>query len=89
MPQRTTVVFPPRLKQRAMARARKRKISFSEFVRRAVEDAVIKPQLKNAGQLSNKLAADPYWSDVAVYEGPVPPDISSNHDKYLYDEPEP
>jgi hypothetical protein len=29
---------------------------------------------------------DPLWADVPVYDGPVPADLSVNHDKYLYDE---
>ena len=36
---RTTVVFPAGLKKRAMTLARKRKISFTEFVRQAVEQS--------------------------------------------------
>jgi hypothetical protein len=72
---RTTVVLPRRLKQLATARARKQKISFSEFVRQAIERATIE--------------RDSFWSDIAVYDGPVPPDLSVNHDKYLYDETEP
>jgi hypothetical protein len=83
MPDRTTIVLPPRLKQLATARARERKISFSEFVRRAVEDAVRQPRA--GGQLDK----DPFWSDVAVYDGPVPADLSENHDKYLYDDIDP
>jgi hypothetical protein len=83
MPDRTTIVLPPRLKQLATARARERKISFSEFVRQAVEDAVNQPR---TGARNKK---DSFWSDVAVYDGPVPADLSENHDKYLYDETEP
>ena len=81
-PNRTTVVLPPRLKDRATARARAQKISFSEFVRRAVEHALVKPNVRNKKK-------DPFWSDIAVYDGPVPPDVSVNHDKYLYDDIEP
>ena len=80
MPDRTTVVFPPGLKQLAMERARERKISFGEFVREAVEKAVRDPKPKR------KRARDPLWDDVPVYDGPVPADISINHDKYLYDD---
>ena len=79
--QRTTVVLPAGLKKRAMTIARQRKISFSEFVRQAMERSAPPPRKRLKGK-------DPYWSDVAVYDGPVPPDLSSNHDKYLYDESE-
>ena len=27
---------------------------------------------------------DPFFKDVAVYDGPVPPDLSERHDDYLY-----
>ena len=29
---------------------------------------------------------DPFFADKAVWMGPVPSDLSANHDKYLYDE---
>jgi hypothetical protein len=78
--QRTTVVFPVSLKKRAMALARQRKISFGEFVRQAVEQsAFLPPKRRLKGR-------DPLFFDVPVYDGPVPADISINHDKYLYDE---
>jgi len=77
---RTTIRLPRRLKQLATARARARKTSFNEFVRQAVERAVI--------PTSGTQSRDPLFSDLAVYDGPVPSDISVNHDKYLYDDPE-
>jgi len=77
--QRTTVVFPPRLKKRAMALARRRQISFSELVREAVEFSLPPEKKRRKGR-------DPYWDNIPVYDGPVPPDLSVNHDKYLYDE---
>jgi hypothetical protein len=77
--ERTTVVFPAGLKKRAMKIARRQRVSFSEFVRQAVEHAVPAPRKRWKGK-------DPLWSDVPVYDGPVPADISINHDKYLYDE---
>lgn len=79
---RTTVMFPLQLKRRAMTAARRRKISFAEFVRKAVEQAAPAPPRKKPN------GEDSFWSDLAVYDGPVPPDISINHDKYLHDEPE-
>jgi len=79
MPDRTTIVLPSRLKQLATARARARKISFSEFVRQAVEKAVVEPQRHTRKK-------DPLFGDIPVYDGPVPSDLSENHDKYLYDE---
>jgi hypothetical protein len=82
MPNRTTVVLPPRLKQRATALARQRKISFAEFTRLAILKAVNEPLAKR-GRNHRK---DPIFWDVPVYDGPGPTDISSNVDKYLYDE---
>lgn len=80
MPERTTIVLPPRLKQLATARARERKISFSEFVRQAVEKAVLdKPRKRTRSK-------DPLFADIPIYDGPVPSDVSENHDKYLYDD---
>jgi len=83
MPERTTIVLPLRLKQRATALARKRKISFAEFTRQAILKAVIEPLPKRR---RGKRGKDPIYWDVPVYDGPVPADLSINHDKYLYDE---
>jgi len=80
MPDRTTIVLPPRLKERAIAQARAQKISFSEFVRQAVEKAVVQQPAKRRHR------KDPLFDDVPIYDGPVPPDVSINHDKYLYDD---
>lgn len=79
MPDRTSVVIPPGLKRQAVARARSEGVSFGEFVRQSLRERLTKPRLKRP-------VKDPFWSDVAVYDGPVPADLSSNHDKYLYDE---
>lgn len=81
MPERTTVVLPARLKQLATARARQRKISFAEFTRLAIMKAVREPLPK-----PSQRRRDPFWTDVAVYDGPVPADVSANVDKYLYDD---
>jgi ribosomal protein L13 len=80
MPERTTVVLPARLKQLATRRARQRKISFAEFTRLAIRKAVREPLPKQNRR------RDPFWTDVAVYDGPVPADVSANVDKYLYDD---
>jgi hypothetical protein len=80
MPDRTTVVIPPRLKQRAIALARHRGISFSEFVRRSLETAVVDAPLAKSRK------KDPLFGNVPVYRGPAPADFSTNHDKYLYDD---
>ncbi len=29
---------------------------------------------------------DPFFADTDFFDGPTPPDLAQNHDKYLYDE---
>ena len=74
---RTTIMLPPRLKERVEAQARARGLSFGEFVRRALEKAVSEKRAKKGGD-------DPLLSDHAVFRGKVPPDLSRRHDFYLY-----
>ncbi len=76
--QRTTLVLPEPLKQRAVEQARSQGLSFGEFVRRALEAA-----LENSGQLSGR-AQDPFWADQIAFGGSSPSDLSANHDGYLY-----
>jgi hypothetical protein len=75
---RTTIRLPARLKEIAVARARHQGLSFGEFVRRALERAASEPAS------GRKRKRDPLWEDHAVYDGPVPPDLSERHDDYLY-----
>ncbi len=82
MPERTSVVLPASLKKQAVARARIEGISFAELIRRS-----LKERLSSQPAKRKRRKRDPLFDDVAVYEGPVLPDISINHDKYLYDEP--
>ena len=78
--QRTTVVLPLPLKQRASERARQLGISFGEFVRRAV-DRAIRETAPPRGKRQ-----DPFWGDRAVFRSDVPKDLSTRHDHYLYGE---
>ena len=78
--QRTTIVLPPTLKRRATARARAQKISFGEFVRRALETSLSGNKPRGLRKL------DSFLDDHSVYLGDTPPDLSLNHDHYLYDE---
>ena len=78
--QRTTIVLPQPLKQMAIDCARSLRISFGEFVRRAVEKE-IRRSAPHRGQKK-----DPFWNDRAVFRGPVPEDLSGRHDFYLYGE---
>jgi hypothetical protein len=79
MPDRTTVVLPGPLKQRAAARAREQGISFGEFVRRAVENMLTAPP-RGTGR---KKTGDPFWDNLKSYDGGLA-DLAARHDDYLY-----
>ena len=79
MIERTTVVLPGSLKQRAVARAREQGISFGEFVRRAVEKMLSAPP-RGVGK---KKTGDPFWDNLETYAG-GPTDVAARHDEYLY-----
>jgi len=79
MAERTTIVLPAPLKQRAVARAREQGISFGEFVRRAVEETLVTPP-RGKGK---KKTGDPFWDNLKIYEG-GPEDVAARHDDYLY-----
>jgi ribosomal protein L13 len=78
MPERTTVVLPGPLKERAVARAREQGISFGEFVRRAVENMLTPP--RGTGR---KKTGDPFWDNLKAYDG-GPEDSAARHDDHLY-----
>ena len=71
---RTTLMIPEDLRARAKSRAIELDISLGEFIRQAIDEKLSEP------------SEDSLLSDTAVYEGPVPPDLSENHDRYLYGE---
>ncbi|HEY7303386.1 MAG TPA: hypothetical protein VH601_04705 [Bryobacteraceae bacterium] len=79
MIERTTVVLPNSLKQRAIARAREQGISFGEFVRRAVEKMLSAPP-RGAGR---EKTGDRFWDNLEIYDG-GPSDAAAHHDDYLY-----
>jgi hypothetical protein len=79
MPDRTTVVLPASLKERAVAQAREQKISFGEFVRRAVEK-----QLATPPRGKSRKTGDPFWDNLVAYDDDAPADLSVRHDEYLY-----
>ena len=80
MPDRTTIVLPSLLKQRAVSLARVQGISFSEFVRRAVEKQVTAP----AKGRSKKKTGDPFWDNLKTFDDNGPPDLSTRIDEFLY-----
>ncbi len=76
---RTTIVLPPSLKREAKALARELGISFAKLVRDALEEEIARRRRERKGY-------DPFFDNPAVYRGPVPGDLSRNHDRYLYEE---
>ncbi|MHC4136453.1 MAG: CopG family transcriptional regulator [Planctomycetota bacterium] len=77
---RTTVMLPAGLRARAIAHARQLGISMGELIRRSMESML-------AG--SQEAGGDPLVADEAVFDGPLPDDLASNHDRYLYGDKEP
>lgn len=69
------MMFPEELKDRAERAARAKGVSFGALVRESLEL-----------YLAEKKKADPFFSDTRVFTGRTPPDLSAEHDKYLYDE---
>ena len=80
MPDRTTIVMPPELKERALRRAREQKISFGEFVRRAVEHQLLAP--RRGGRAKT---GDSYLDNIVTFDDGGPTDMSTRVDDYLYE----
>jgi hypothetical protein len=76
--QRTTIMLPVDLKQRASTLATRLGISLGELIRQSLEAAL----RGNAGEVRE----DPLFTDQAVYRGPVPANLSADHDDFLYGE---
>jgi hypothetical protein len=74
--QRTTIMLPRALKERAAREARSRGVSLGEFIREALSCLLRSDQ--------NAAAQDPLMGDTAVYEGPGPEDTAERHDDVLY-----
>lgn len=74
--QRTSILLPPELRNRADQRARQLGISFGELVRRAL-DAMLETSPAPGTD-------DPFHADRAVFDGGAPSDASSRHDDHLY-----
>lgn len=76
---RTTIMLPEPLKLRAQAMAKQRGVSLGELIRKALI-AELEDPLRG-------LDDDLLFSDTATFSGDTPPDLSEDHDRYLYDEP--
>jgi hypothetical protein len=77
--QRTTIMLPRELKQRAAREARSRGISLGELIREAMV-RLLRADHDAAGQ-------DPLIADTAIHEGPGPDDTAESHDDLLYGPP--
>lgn len=71
---RTTIMLPEALRRRAASRARQRGISLGELIRDSLDAALPGVSYEH----------DPQFED-AIFDGPVPRDLSASHDKYLYE----
>lgn len=76
--ERTTVMMPADLKERAIYKAQKLKISFGELVRKSLEIFIDNERLY--------LKDDPFIADKEIYCKVVKNDLSKNHDIYIYGE---
>lgn len=68
-----TVQVPKELRERAILVARQRGLTLDEFVLFCLSSVVDREQ-------------DPLFRDSAVFTGHAPPDVSKNHDRYLYED---
>jgi hypothetical protein len=73
---RTTIMLPAKLKARAAREARNHGVSLGQFIRSSMEDRLSRP---------DRPARDPLLADDFVFTDNLPPDVSANLDKYLYE----
>jgi hypothetical protein len=74
---RTTIMLPEDLRRRAQFRARQKGVSLGELIRGSLDAAL--------PRVTYDEKTDPLFEDV-IFDGPAPKDLSSHHDKYLYDD---
>ena len=72
-------MLPVDLKQRASTLASRLGISLGELIRQSLEAAL----RGNAGEVRE----DSFFQDREVYDGPVPANVSTDHDDFLYGPP--
>jgi hypothetical protein len=73
---RITITVPEKIRAKAERQAKQRGLSLGDFVRNVLTEAV--------NGAVRKTSQDSFLADTATYDGPVPPDLSLNHDDYLY-----
>ena len=74
---RTTIMLPPELKTRASNQAKKMKISLGQYIREALKESLDSRNRPGVDE-------DSLFMDNAVFNGPTPEDLASDHDRYLY-----
>ncbi len=74
--QRTTIMLPPKLRAQAEQHARQKGVSLSEFIQELLSNVLQEQEVRRS--------EDPLFADNAVFDGEIPPDLSKNHDRYLY-----
>lgn len=79
---RTTIVLDSSLKKRVVNKARELEISMGELIRLALDKFISEPK----GEVVS--TSDSFFSDNVVFKESVgnSSDVSTNHDKYLYEE---
>jgi hypothetical protein len=70
-------MLPEDLHRRAIFRAKQRGVSLGELIRDSLDASL--------PNVSYDVGRDPLFEDV-VFDGPAPRDLSTRHDKYLYDD---
>lgn len=75
--ERTTIMLPHNLKLRLAQHAKKKGISMGALIRDAISAALSQSSDKDGND-------DPLFTDTELYRGPAPPDLSADHDQYLY-----
>ena len=76
---RTTIMLPIDLKAKAERKAREDRRSLGDIVRESLGRYL---------SVASSGPSDPLLSDEAVFKGPAPRDLSSEHDRYLYEDRE-
>lgn len=74
--ERTTVMLPRSLKERASQLARERSLSVGELIRESLREKIMKSE---SGQ-----TPDPFFTDSEVFEKQTPRDLAAKHDDFLY-----
>ncbi len=77
--QRTTIMLPLELKNRAAKHCEQKGMSLGRVIREALEKEINRQEMKDH-------SIDCFFEDKAVYQGDAPDDLSARHDEYLYRE---